>query len=161
MKTGACVFGLCAVPITGIHHCHAKRQVVNQQNLSSIDRNVNESKIQKKTLMWMQSSWSAWHCEHLELSSPAHHHNSHALLLSFEGNCSCNTSSRLWTKLRRISKRSGLDEHYQKVEETRKQGQTTQLQIELHNFTSSTCHMAKSNIQWQRYATNQKHRILS
>ena len=114
----------------------------------------------KKTLMWMQSSWSAWHCEHLELSSPAHHHNSHALLLSFEGNCSCNTSSRLWTKLRRISKRSGLDEHYQKVEETRKQGQTTQLQIELHNFTSSTCHMAKSNIQWQRYATNQKHRIL-
>ena len=49
MKTGACVFGLCAVPITGIHHCHAKRQVVNQQNLSSIDRNVSESKMKKNT----------------------------------------------------------------------------------------------------------------
>ena len=43
MKTGACVFALYAIPITVIHHWHANRQVVNQQNLSSIDSNVNES----------------------------------------------------------------------------------------------------------------------
>ena len=78
-------------------------------------------KYKRKIVIRMQSSWSAWHCEHLELSSPAHHHNSHCrdtLLLTLGGNCSCNTSSRLWTKLRRIGKRSGLDKHYQKVEET-------------------------------------------